>query len=298
MKHGSLILFARHAAGPMLAAACVACSLTLVACEGSPDPMAWCEVLVADPDPAVVTDAGARSRMIATKLPWKVRDRKTGIIMLLVPPGDFEMGSPPDEPRRNANEHQHHASILQAFYLGQTEVTQDEWKRVRSGNPAQFLGAESPVEQVSWNDCQSFCVAAGLRLPSEVEWEYACRAGTQTPYSFGTSSNPDQINYDGTLPYGGGPKGVYRERTVDCGSLPTNSWGFREMHGNVWEWCQDAYEIDASKFQSGTKGTGSRVVRGGSWYDDAINCRSAMRLDMQTSKANNLIGFRVARTPG
>jgi formylglycine-generating enzyme required for sulfatase activity len=298
MQHGSLISFARRAAGCAFATLIASCTLSLVGCDSSPDPMAWCEVLVAEPDPAVVTDSATRSRISATKLPWKVRDRKTGMIMLLVPPGDFEMGSPPDEPRRGTNEHQHHASISKAFYLGQTEVTQDEWKRMRGGNPAQFTGGENPVEQVSWNDCQAFCSSAGMRLPTEVEWEYACRAGTQTPYFSGAASNPDEINYDGSLPYGGGPKGVYRERTVECGSLPHNPWGFREMHGNVWEWCQDAFEIEAARVQSGREGTGQRVVRGGSWYDDAINCRSASRLEMSPGYTSNLIGFRAARTPG
>jgi formylglycine-generating enzyme required for sulfatase activity len=283
----------------------IACSLTLVACEGSPDPMAWCEVLVAEPDPAVVTDAGARSRMIATKLPWKVRDRKTGIIMLLVPPGDFEMGSPPDEPRRSVNEHQHHASILQAFYLGQTEVTQDEWKRVRSGNPAQFLGAESPVEQVSWNDCQSFCVAAGLRMPSEVEWEYAARGGSPTIYPFGDSDTELYVYawFNAIAP-----------KTNPVGLKRPNQFGLFDMLGNVLEVTQDcwhddyigapkdgiAWEANCNQIPSSRPvvirlNRTNYVARGGSLKDDSTSMRSASRFGLGANERRPNIGFRLAR---
>ena len=124
------------------------------------------EVLREEPDPAVVTDAAARARMIATKLPWKVRDKKTGIVMLLCPPGEFMMGSPASESGRETDETHHRRTIGTAFYLGETEVTQEQWQRVMAENPSYFKGASSPVEQVSWDDCKRFCASTRFRLPT------------------------------------------------------------------------------------------------------------------------------------
>ena len=245
----------------------------------------WCDVVAADPDPAVVTDAAARKRMTATKLPWKVRDRKTGIVMLLCPPGEFMMGSPASEVGRSDDEAPHRVPITKAFYLSETEVTQESWQKVMGANPSGFKGANNPVEQVSWNDCQSFCRSSGLRLASESEWEYACRAGTTTAYSFGAGITKQQANFDAT-------------RTVACGSLPANQWGFREMHGNAWEWCEDGYETSASATQDAAKGnTASRVLRGGSWDFNSGNVRSSYRYGNSPDYASDDIGFRVARAP-
>ncbi len=245
----------------------------------------WCDVVAADPDPTVVTDAAARTRMTATKLPWKVRDRKTGIVMLLCPPGEFMMGSPASEVGRSDDEAPHRVPITKAFYLSETEVTQESWQKVMGANPSGFKGANNPVEQVSWNDCQSFCRSSGLRLASESEWEYACRAGTTTAYSFGAGITKQQANFDAT-------------RTVACGSLPANQWGFREMHGNAWEWCEDGYETSASATQDAAKGnTASRVLRGGSWDFNSGNVRSSYRYGNSPDYASDDIGFRVARAP-
>jgi len=246
----------------------------------------WYEIVRQDPDPAVVTDAEARARMTATKLPWKVRDRKTGIVMLLCPPGEFMMGSPASEKGRLKNEAQHSVTITKAFYLSETEVTQEVWQKVMGANPSSFKGASNPVEQVSWNDCQKFCQSSGLRLATESEWEYACRAGTTTAYSFGASITQQQANF------------ASRKGTVACGSLPANQWGLREMHGNVWEWCEDMYQATASSTKDAVKGNSSnRVLRGGAWSYSAGIVRSSIRIGSTRDYSFNVFGFRVAKAP-
>ena len=234
----------------------------------------------------MVTDAAARAQMTATKFPWKVRDRKTGIVMLLCPPGDFMMGSPAWEAGRSEDEAQHPVTISRAFYLSETEVTQKAWQKVMGTNPSRFKGANNPVEKVSWNDCQKFCQLSGLRLASESEWEYACRAGTTTAYSFGASITKQQSNFEAT-------------RTVACGSLPANQWGFREMHGNVWEWCEDVYQATASSTQDAVNGNSSsyRVLRGGAWFYYTNFVRSSSRNSCSPDLTYVSIGFRVARAP-
>ncbi len=246
----------------------------------------WYDIVAAQPDPAVVTDAEARARMTATKLPWKVRDRKTGIVMLLCPPGEFMMGSPASEAERMDNEAQHSVTITKAFYLSETEVTQEVWQKVMGANPLWLQPTNNPVEKVSWNDCQSFCQSSGLRLASESEWEYACRAGTATAYSFGAGITNEQANFSSG-------------RTVACGSLPANPWGFREMHGNVWEWCEDEYEATASSTQDAVNrnSSTSRVLRGGAWVNVTSFVRSAVRSDGAPDVTSGGVGFRVARSP-
>ena len=259
--------------------------------------LSWATVLASQPDPTVVTDAAARGRMTATKLPWKVRDNATGITMLLVPPGEFMMGSPENEANREDDETQHRVTISKAFYLSQSEIPQEVWQKVMDKNPSFFKGSQNPVEQISWDDCQTFCGATGLRLPSEAEWEYACRAGTTTPFSFGATITPQQVNYNGNFPYGSAAKGLDRQKTVVCGSLPANKWGFREMHGNVWEWCQDGYSQSASTTQAALETEiGARVLRGGGWLIYAYNCRASNRDGRAPGYRNVVIGCRFART--
>jgi formylglycine-generating enzyme required for sulfatase activity len=255
------------------------------------------DIVAAEPDPAVVTDAAARARMTATKLPWKVRDRRTGIVMLLCPPGEFMMGSPTSEEGRtetlgSLREAQHSFTITKAFYLSETEVTQEVWQKVMGTNPSEFNGANNPVEQVSWNDCQTFCQSSGLRLASESEWEYACRAGTMTAYSFGADITMEQANF------------LSEKGTVACGSLPANRWGFREMHGNVCEWCEDGYETrlsvtqEANPVQDAVKWNAPyRVLRGGAWTQLTYFLRSACRDLTTPDRKNGFTGFRVARDP-
>ncbi|MGB8843545.1 MAG: formylglycine-generating enzyme family protein, partial [Aliidongia sp.] len=211
--------------------------------------------------------------------------------MRWLPPGRFLMGSPADEPERLDNEGpQHEVTISQGFWLGDTACTQALWQAVMGTNPSQFTGDDRhPVEPVSWDDVQEFLqrIAAlrpglALSLPSEAEWEYACRAGTTTPFSFGTGITPAQVNYNGNSPYPGGKQGRCREETVPVGSLPANPWGLYEMHGNVWEWCADGrrnYDTAPQTDPRGPEGeTSVRALRGGCWSGRAGGARSACRL--------------------
>jgi formylglycine-generating enzyme required for sulfatase activity len=250
----------------------------------------WATVVARDPDPAVVTDAAARARMTATGLPWKVRDNKTEIVMLICPPGEFTMGSPASEEQRDNDEVQHRRVIRRAFYLSETEVTQEAWEKLMGGNPSLFKGAANPVEMVSWDDCVRFCETAGLRLPTEAEWEYACRAGTTGAYAGDLASMAWFRHNSGSQ-----PRPVRQRRP--------NAWGLYDMHGNVWEWVEDAYAPypaeGGTEEPARTAEGGSRVLRGGGWFFDASNCRSANRLPTggPPGLKTRYFGFRVARTP-
>ena len=168
-----------------------------------------------------------------------------------IPAGTFTMGSPEDEEERESwgNETQHPVTLSQGFWLADTACTQALWQLIMGENPADFNDdPENPVETVSWLDVQAFLeklnqLIPGLQaqLPSEAQWEYACRAGTETPFSFGENITPEQVNCDGSEPYAGGEKGEYRRKTVPVKALPANPWGLYQMHGNVWEWCQDVW---------------------------------------------------------
>ncbi|TAG86585.1 MAG: hypothetical protein EAZ18_25495, partial [Oscillatoriales cyanobacterium] len=169
------------------------------------------------------------------------------IDMIAIPGGSFVMGSPSTESGRSDNEGQQRTVTVAPFFMGKYEVTQAQYQAVMGNNPSRFKGAKRPVEQVSWNEAVEFCrkltqkTGKSYRLPSEAEWEYACRAGTTTPFYFGDTITPDLVNYDGNYPYGAAPKGLYRQQTTDVGSFPPNSFGLYDMHGNVWEWCSDKY---------------------------------------------------------
>jgi formylglycine-generating enzyme required for sulfatase activity len=196
-------------------------------------------------------------------------------------------------------------TLTQGLWLGETTVTQALWEAVMGENPSEFKGPERPVEQVSWDDAQAFLAKIngerddlGFRLPSEAEWEYACRAGTETPFSFGANITPEQVNYDGNHPYAGGKKGLDRGQTVDVKALPCNPWGLYQMHGNVLEWCQDWYGDYPSQPVMDPEGPPEgvdRVLRGGSWGGDAGRCRSADRSRHEPDRRNHSSGFRLAR---
>ncbi|MCI5147782.1 MAG: formylglycine-generating enzyme family protein [Candidatus Electrothrix sp. AR3] len=169
-------------------------------------------------------------------------------VLRWIEPGIFMMGSSEDEPERDDDEILHKVTLSEGFWLGATTVTQVLWQAVMGESPSKFKGEQRPVERVSWEDAQKFIeqlnrAIPGLELilPSESQWEYACRAGTTTPFSFGANITPEQVNYDGNFPYAGGEKGEYRKETVEVKGLPCNQWGLYQMHGNVYEWCQDWY---------------------------------------------------------
>jgi formylglycine-generating enzyme required for sulfatase activity len=224
--------------------------------------------------------------------------------MVLIPAGMYQMGSPhhlgyPDE-------HPLHPVSVPAFYLGRTLVTQAQWRALGCKNlPFRFKGDLRPVEQVSWDDAQEFCRRLGkrtglaFRLPSEAEWEYACRAGTGAPFSCGETLTTDLANYVGEHTYAAEPKGVYRHGATDVGSFPPNPFGLFDMHGNLWEWCADAWSEDysgasVSAAPRGPAGAKERVARGGSWHETPNHCRSAVRLKFGASERDDFVGFRVA----
>ena len=200
-----------------------------------------------------------------------------GIIqrMRWIAPGEFVMGSPESEAERFNDETLHQVILSRGFWLADTACTQALWQAVLGQNPSAFKGADRPVENVSWDDVQRFLDGLNalipgqeFRLPTEAEWEYACRAGTTTPFWFGEQITPEQVNYDGNYPYAGGAKGAYREETVPVKALPCNGWGLYQMHGNVWEWCQDwhgAYPTETVIDPAGPPSGADRVLRGGSW---------------------------------
>ena len=229
-----------------------------------------------------------------------------GINLVLIPKGKFLMGSPETEEKRVKDEIQHEVTISQNFYMGSTEVTQAQWNKVIGINPSSFKGNELPVYQIRPFEAVWFCkrlsempeekkAGRKYRLPTEAEWEYACRAGTMTPFNFGSQLNGRQANCDGTRPYGTDTKGPNLEKTSPVGTYPANAWGLYDMHGNVWEWCSDwygEYPSGSVTDPSGPARGWQRVYRGGDWRVDAVNCRSADR-GCDPSIRSRLIGFRV-----
>jgi len=222
-----------------------------------------------------------------------------GMKLRLIPAGEFMMGSPATESDRADRETRHPVSITKPFYLGVTEVTQEQYQKVMGKNPSQFKGPQNPVEKVSWTDAVEFCrklsampaeKTAGhvYRLPTEAEWEYACRAGTATAYGFG-----DDRSGLGVYGWVGG------ESTHPVGGKKPNAWGLYDMHGNVWEWCQDwygDYPSGSATDPTGATSGSHRVSRGGSWISIARSCRSARRNGSTPEVRSNGLGFRVLRS--
>ena len=207
------------------------------------------------------------------------------------PAGEFLMGSPLSEKGRESDETQHKVVLTKAYWLMETELTQAQWEAITGENPSYFTGENLPVESVSWNDCEAFvnklneelkAAPEGWRfsLPTEAQWEYACRAGTTAAFSFGDSLNGDNANCDGNYPYGTRTKGPYLEKTSPVRSYASNAWGLYDMHGNVWEWCKDRYGVYPTggvKDPKGLVAGSDRVRRGGCWSSYAGYCRSANR---------------------
>jgi len=213
-----------------------------------------------------------------------------------IPGGRFQMGSPEGEGL--GDEKPQHEVMIKPFLMSKYPVTQAQWRVVAvlprvdqdlEADPSRFTGDNLPVESVSWDDAVEFCKRLSVhsgreyRLPSEAEWEYACRAGTTTPFHFGETLTSELANYRATDTYGSGPKGGYRQETTPVGQFPANDFGLYDMHGNVWEWCQDHWHenydgapTDGSAWIEGGSAS-DRVLRGGSWYDNPWYCRSAYR---------------------
>ena len=217
--------------------------------------------------------------------------------MVLIPAGKFMMGSPESEVGRKENETQHEVTLTKPFYMGKYEVTQEQWQAVMGNNPSRTKGAKLPVTNVSWNDCQDYIkklnakTNGGYRLPSEAEWEYACRAGTKTAYAFGNSITKSDVSFG-------------KDSTMVVGSYKTNFFGLYDMHGNVLEFCQDwfeSYPVGSETDPQGPPMGQAKVVRGGSYHKNTnpLFTRSAMRFGAGRSPSNSDIdlGFRLVKTP-
>ncbi|MFN7201601.1 MAG: SUMF1/EgtB/PvdO family nonheme iron enzyme [Aphanizomenon sp.] len=229
--------------------------------------------------------------------------------MIAIPGGTFLMGSPENEVERFSDESPQHEVTVPGFFIGKYQLTQLQYQTIMGTNPSYFKGDNRPVEGVCWEDAVKFCqklnhrTLGNYRLPSEAEWEYACRAGTKTPFHFGDNVTTDLVNYNGNYPYPSAPKGKYREQTTDVGIFPPNAFGLYDMHGNVWEWCEDERHenyinapTDGSSWQSRIS-VGEKVLRGGCWHDYARYCRSACRLKSPCCSRNYFYGFRVVLSP-
>jgi formylglycine-generating enzyme required for sulfatase activity len=235
--------------------------------------------------------------------PPKYFTNSIGMKFVWISPGSFVMGSPKEEKERRPDETQHNVTLSNGFYMGVYTVTQEEWKVVMDDNPSRFTENNYlPVESVSWDNCQEFIKSLRekdkkpYRLPSEAEWEYCCRAGTTTPFHFGRTISTEQANYCGESVYGNGKQGVDRRKTTPVGSFPGNAWGLHDMHGNVWQWCQDWYGDYPQKDVVDPQGpytAKERVLRGGSWVHYPQRCRSAYRLSCEPHWRYDYYGLRV-----
>lgn len=244
-----------------------------------------------------------------------------GVKLCWCPPGRFRMGSPPEEPERRPGEDQVEVALSKGFWIGKYETTQGQWKSVIGDFPGELnagAGDDFPVYAINFAEAEEFCRkltgkthASGelpkeweFRLPTEAQWEYACRAGTTTATSFGNKLSSRQANFEGK-PYNGAEAGPSLKRTAPVGSYPANPWGLHDVHGNVFEWCRDWYHAklpggidpDLSLAQTSASvnrsGSMSRVRRGGCWADEGWPCRSAFRLRFEPERRHEHIGFRI-----
>jgi formylglycine-generating enzyme required for sulfatase activity len=237
------------------------------------------------------------------------------LTMVSIPGGTFLMGSPNTEEGRHDWESPQHRVTIASLFMSKCPITQAQWQAVAAlpqvncslnPEPSCFKGSNRPVERVSWYEAVEFCTRLSLktgldyRLPSEAEWEYAARADTTTPFSFGDTITPYLANYYCNESYGSGLKGIYRGRTTDVSSFPANSFGLYDMHGNVWEWCadhwQENYHLAPSNGNAWVSNNDycSRLLRGGSWHYNPKDCRCASRNRYRPDVRNNNIGFRAA----
>ena len=262
---------------------------------------AWATLVEAAPDPSVVTDPLLRAAIAGTGLAWRVRDASTNIEMLLAPPGSFTMGCSGSLLSRCGNPENpaHVVTLTTPYYIGRYEITQAQWQARMGSNPSYFQGSSypnassRPVEQVSWYQIQPFLLSTGFRLPTEAEWERACRAGTQTAFNNGTDDDAlaAQVAWFGNHA---------ASQTHSVGTKAANALGLHDMLGNVWEWCQDWYgsysEAPATNPIGPALG-GERVLRGGAWDLNSYGVRTSYRGSYSISMTYSGIGFRVARNP-
>jgi serine/threonine-protein kinase PpkA len=236
-----------------------------------------------------------------------------GMRFVLVPAGTFTMGAPKAEEGRGGDESPFEATLTRPYYVQVTEVTNAHYRRFRPDHDSGLaaggtLGGDTqPVVKVTWDDAVAFAAwltgqdpARAYRLPTEAEWEHACRAGTRTPFWFGATISTSQANYDGKGTYGGGARGEYRRVTTPAGTFAANPWGLYDVHGNVWEWCQDwygPYPAVAAENPAGPATGEMRILRGGSWYDPPTKLRSAFRNTAAPTASGGLAGFRLVVTP-
>lgn len=236
-----------------------------------------------------------------------------GMRFAWIPRGIFLMDSPPsEEGRYHDDETQHKVTLTKGFYMAVQLVTQEQWQAVMGNNPSNFKGEENlPVETVSWEHCQEFMKKLRqkdqkpYRLPTEAEWEYACRAGTTMPFHFGETISTEQANYDGKNIYGSEKKGKSRNQTTrgksrnqttPVGTFPANPWGLHDVHGNLWEWCADWYDKYPNNDVADPQGPGPReyrVLRGGAWFNNPEDCRSARRYGVVPYYGSSGYGFRL-----
>ena len=281
---------------------------------------------------AAVTAGTNGAIRVCVPMFYRVRGYAVPTNLVAIPAVTFMMGSPATEPARNTDETPHPVTLTKGFCMGKHEVTQAEYLAVMGNNPSSFTTTDNsgnpispdlsrPVETVGWQDATDYCAqltvrerSAGLlpagyvyRLPTEAEWEYACRAGTTTPFHYGNELRSGMVNFYGLYEYRvGNPSyynaaGIYLDRTISVGNYAPNAWGLYDMHGNVREWCQDWYGTYPGGSVSDPQGapTGSaRVIRGGGWGDNADYCRSARRNGRNPTDRYQLIGFRVVLVPG
>jgi formylglycine-generating enzyme required for sulfatase activity len=247
----------------------------------------------------------------------EILDVKPPLRMMQIPAGEFLMGSPDNELERDERESPHHRVSVPSFFMAKYPVTQAQWRivatmphqvqRELNPDPSRFKGDSRPVEQVSWEDAIEFCARLSkhtkrqYRLPTEAEWEYACRAGTTTPFHFGATISPELANYSSSTAYADGPTGKSRGETIPVDHFKVaNAWGLCDMHGNVLEWCQDHwhdnYKVvpDNGSAWLTDDDEASHVLRGGSWYTYPRNCRSASRRTYNPADRDNRLGFRVS----
>ena len=258
-------------------------------------------------DAETTTESSTSTRGQARKdeIP-KILTNTLGMRFVLIPAGTFMMGSPSDEPGRYDRETQHQVRLTRGFYMQTTEVTQGQWEKVMKANPSFFkdCGEDCPVEQVSWNDAQRFLWKLNqmerlytYSLPTEAEWEYACRAGTTTRFNWGDEADCYKANY-GVAFIRNECRGINPGKTMKVASFPPNAWGLYDMHGNVGEWCMDRFDnyyFDQATDPRGGYASVDRVYRGGSWNVDARYCRSANRDADQPIVRFSELGFRLVR---